>query len=557
MFVTKKNINGQDYYYLQKSVREGKQVRSEYIAYLGKDKTEAEAKAEQIKNQLQNNSVENPAITFEKPKQISVEELAMFCKRKGFVYPSGEIYGGQAGFWDLGHLGVELVNNIKKEWWKFHVQERDDFVGIDGAIITNPKVWEASGHVASFVEFAVKCKKCGYKTKVDKSELATAKCDKCKSEYENKGEFNPMFTTQVGPIKEEAVISYLRPETAQLIFANFKFIQENARLKLPFGVAQIGKSFRNELSPREFLFRSREFEQMEIEYFIAPDQPCPYMEETKAINITIFDEQMQKENKEPQLMNIFEAWRNKIIPTDWHAYWIAKEFEWFISLGANPFNFRARQHTANERSHYSKDTWDFEYNFPMGWKELQGFANRGDFDLSQHQKFSKTNMEIEHEGKKVLPHVVCEPSVGVGRATMVFMLDSYFVDDKRQNTVLKIHPKLAPIKAAVFPIIKEEQYEKIAEEIVKDLKKEFMCVYDRSGSIGRRYARNDEQGTPYCITVDDKSPQDQEVTIRDRDTTHQIRIKIKDVKSTLKKLINQEIDFDKAGKIVQTRIKEE
>ncbi len=556
-FITKKKIAGKEYYYLQKSIREGNKVKSKMVAYLGKDLKEAEKKAEQIKNQITNETKPTPKQKSKlEHKQITIEELAMFCKRKGFVYPSGEIYGGLGGFWDFGHLGTELKNNIKRQWWIYHVQTREDIVGIDGSIITNPKVWEASGHVSSFVDIAVVCKKCGYKTKIDKHELKTAKCDKCKGEYENKGEFNPMFTTQIGPIKEDSQTAYLRPETAQLIFANFKLVQENARLQLPFGIAQTGKAFRNEISPREFLFRDREFEQMEIEYFIEPKTVCPYMEEIKGTPILILNEEMQKKNKPAILMDLHEAYKKKIIKTDWHAYWIAKEYEWFTSLGANPSNFRIRQHTSDEKSHYAIDTWDLEYKFPMGWRELQGFANRSDFDLKQHQEHSKTNMElIDEKGKKFLPHVVCEPSLGVDRTFLVFLLDNYFHDPIRNNIVLKLNPKLAPIKAAIFPIIKKPEYEELAMSIVQDLNKEFNVLYDKSGSIGRRYSRNDEIGTPYCITIDDKSPKQKDVTIRDRDTTEQIRVKIKDVKSTIQKLINQEIKFKDAGKLVKTRIK--
>ena len=554
-FIVKKKISGKEYYYLQKSVREGNKVKSKVVAYLGKDFDIAKKKAEEIRGQIESGSTSRKITSKLEHKQITIEELANFCKRKGFVYPSGEIYGGLGGFWDFGHLGVELKNNIKKQWWKFHVLEREDIVGIDGAIITNPKVWEASEHVSSFVDIAVVCKKCGYKTKIDKHELKTAKCDKCKGEYENKGEFSPMFTTQVGPIKEDSTLAYLRPETAQLIFSNFKLVQENARLQLPFGIAQIGKSFRNEISPREFLFRAREFEQMEMEYFFAPKMKCPHMEEIKEIQILVYDEISQKKNKEPQLMDLYDAYKKRIIKTDWHAYWIAKEYEWFISLGANPNNFRIRQHTSDEKSHYAIDTWDLEYKFPMGWRELQGFANRGDFDLKQHQEHSKTNMEMNYDGKKVLPHVVCEPSLGVGRAFLVFLFDNFFYDESRKNIVLKLNPKLAPIKAAVFPIIKKPEYEELAIKITNDLKKEFNIVYDKSGSIGRRYSRNDEIGTPYCITIDDKSLKNKDVTIRDRDTTKQIRVKIKELKDILRKLINNELKFEEAGKVVKTRVK--
>jgi glycyl-tRNA synthetase len=545
MFITKKKISGKEYYYLQKSVREGDKVISKSIAYLGKDKEEAEKKAEQIKKEMEipnEKKVENILIK----KDIDVEELAGFCKRKGFVYPSGDIYGGLAGFWDFGHLGNELKNNILKEWWDYHVKQRDDVVGIDGSIITNPKVWEASGHVGSFVDVAVVNKKTGEKTKVDRHEVESLD----KDVWEVKGEFNPMFTTQIGPINDESSLAYLRPETAQLIFANFKLIQENTRMKLPFGIAQFGKSFRNEISPREFLFRAREFEQMEIEYFIESSMECPHMEEVKGTNILIYDENTQKKNKEPQLMDLYDAWKEKIIKTDWHAYWIAKEYEWFLSLGVNSDNLRVRQHTSDEKSHYAIDTWDLEYKFPMGWRELQGFANRGDFDLKQHQEYSKSSMEIDDNGNKVLSHVVCEPSLGMGRAFMVFMFDSYYFDEKRNNTVLKLNPRLAPVKAAVFPIIKSPEYEEIAQEILIDLRKEFNVNYDKSGSIGRRYARNDEIGTPFCITIDDKSLKEKNVTIRDRNTTKQIRVKINDLRDILRKLIYQDIKFEEAGRLI-------
>tara|TARA_Y100000310_G_C20661182_1_gene804877 strand:- start:724 stop:2391 length:1668 start_codon:yes stop_codon:yes gene_type:complete len=555
MHIVKKNISGHDYYYLNKSVREGNKVKSVNIAYLGKDRAEAEKKADEIRKKMDRDEVVKEVKESEKKKEIkavnlNIEEMMNFCKRKGFVYPSAEIYGGFGGFWDFAHLGSELKKNLKDSWWKYHVHERRDVVGIDGAIITNPKVWEASGHVGSFVDIAVVCKKCKNKTKIDKHEVGKVKCDKCGGEYENKGEFNPMFTTQVGPIKEDSVLSYLRPETAQLIFADYKLVQENARLQLPFGIAQMGKSFRNEISPREFLFRSREFEQMEIEYFIEEGIKCPYMEECKGVDILIYDENMQKKEKKPELMDLYDAWKKKIIKTDWHVYWIAKEFEWFLNLGAKAENFRIRQHGSDEKSHYAIDTWDIEYKFPMGWRELQGFANRGNFDLTQHQKYSKKSMEIVNEdNKKVLANVVCEPSLGVERAFLVFMFDAYSQNEKGE-IVLRLNPKLAPIKAAVFPIVKQEEYIEISDNIVDDLKKEFNVIYDKSGSIGRRYARNDEVGTPFCITIDDKSPKNKDVTIRDRDTTKQIRVKIKDLREILRDLINGEIKFEKAGKLI-------
>jgi len=482
-------------------------------------------------------------------KKISIDELTTFCKRRGFVYPSAEIYGGFSGFYDYGHLGVELKNNIKQAWWKFHVKSRKDIAGIDGSIITNPKVWKASGHIESFVDVAVVNKKTKEKKKVDKHEV-----ENLSEDWIVKGEFNPMFTTQAGPVKEESTLTYLRPETAQLIFTNFKAVQENARLKLPFGIAQIGKAFRNEISPREFLFRLREFEQMEIEYFIAPKQPCPYkIGNTK---ISVLSSEMQKQNKEAIKMKISEALSKSIIKRDWHAYWIEQELLWFINLGADIHNFRIRQHLPKELSHYSSDTWDLEYKFPMGWRELQGFADRGTYDLNQHAKASSKKMEIiDPQQGRILPEVVCEPSLGVERTLLVFMFDAYHHDKNRNNIILKLSPKLSPIKAAIFPIVKtDEKVVKLAKEVYEDLKQEFNVSYDASGSVGRRYSRNDEIGTPLCITTDEQSKKDKTVTIRDRDTTQQIRIKISELKEVIRKVIAGE-NILKLGKKVDTRVK--
>ncbi|MFW5846769.1 MAG: glycine--tRNA ligase [Nanoarchaeota archaeon] len=485
-------------------------------------------------------------------ENLTIEDMANFCKQKGFVFNSGNIYGGLAGFWDFGPLGVELKNNIKKHWWNFHVQQREDIVGIDGAIITHPKVWEASGHVENFVDIAVICKNCKNKFKVDESELSSARCDKCNSnDLENKGKFIPMFTTSVGPIESDSLKAYLRPETAQLIFANFKNVLDTSRMKLPFGIAQIGKSFRNEIAPRNFLFRSREFEQMEIEYFIDPAkiETCPH--KIPNVEVLIYSSEMQLKNKKPVKMKISTALENKTIKLPWHAYWIAVELEWFFNLGANKNNFRIRQHLPDEKSHYATDTWDLEYNFPFGWKELQGIADRGCYDLSQHENNSKKDLKYfsEEKKKKISPIVISEPSLGVERAMLVFLFDAYR-KNKKGETVLRLLPQLSPIKASIFPIIKKTQYEKISQEIFNELKKEFNVAYDKSGSIGKRYARNDEIGTPYCITIDDKSPNKKDVTIRDRDTKKQIRVKISELKETLRKLIYQEIEFEKAGKII-------
>ncbi len=551
-FIVKKTIHGNNYYYLNENKREGDKVKTKTIAYLGKTKKEAEKRMREILNKDKKKTEGKEDAKKSKPekKDISIEDMAIFCKRKGFVYPSSEIYGGFAGFWDYGHLGVELNNNIKKEWWKFHVQGRDDIVGIDGSIITNPKVWKASGHVDSFNDVFVKCKKCGKENKLDESEVGKIKCG-CGGDYKVLGSFNLMFTTNVGPIKDNTNIAYLRPETAQLIFTNFKNVIENARMKLPFGIAQIGKSFRNEIAPRDFLFRTREFEQMEIEYFVDPHKKCPY--EIPDVDVLVYSAEMQEKGLEPKKMKLKTAYKNKIIKTDWHAYWIGQEFLWFTGLGADPDKFRIRQHVSDEKSHYALDTWDFEYKFPFGWRELHGMANRTDYDLKQHEKFSGKDLKIfdEETKQKILPHVVCEPSQGVGRAFLVFMFDAYYYDEERKNIVLKLHPKLAPIKAAIFPIVKNEKMVLIAKKIYNDLKNEFNVIYDESGSIGRRYSRNDEIGTPFCITIDGDSIKKKDVTIRDRDTTKQIRIRISELKDVLRKLINMEIDFEKAGKLVR------
>ena len=477
-------------------------------------------------------------------KKLSIEEMAIFCKKKGLVYPSGEIYGGLAGFFDFGPNCVEIRNNIKKEWWEFHVQEREDIVGIDGSIITNPKVWEASGHVKNFTDVYVKCKKCKKPNKIDKSEIGKVRCE-CGGEYEVIGDLNLMFKTNIGTV--EGSTAYLRPETAQLIFANFKLVSESSRMKLPFGIAQIGKAFRNEISPRDFLFRVREFEQMEIEYFVHPDnaRKCPFIKEVLKHKINILSEQAQKKNQKPKKMTIEQALKDKIINTEWLAYWLATEYKWFISLGANPDNFRIRQHVKDELAHYSSDCWDLEYNFPFGWKELEGIADRSDFDLKQHIKHSKKDLSIfdQETNKKIIPYVAAEPSLGVERTFLVFMFDAYNDDKKRGNIVLKLNPKLAPIKAGIFPLIGKPELEKLAKEIHTNLKKYFNVNYDRSGSIGRRYARADEIGTPFCITVDFDSLKDKTVTIRDRDTTKQVRIKIAELRDILRKLIDKEIEF--------------
>ena len=511
----------------------------------------------------------------EKPK-LTIEEMATFCKRKGFVYPNSEIYGGIAGFYDFGHLGVELKNNIKKEWWKTFVQQRDDVVGIDGSIVANPMVWKASGHVDGFTDVLVDCRKCGSRFRgdqliEDKLKIKThgmsleeisrilkekkLKCLKCGSELGEPKRFNLMFTTNVGPVQTSSSIAYLRPETAQIIFANFKLVQENARLKLPFGIAQIGKAFRNEISPRDFLFRMREFEQMEIEYFVHPEKQdeCHFLDEVLDYELNVLSAEMQKSNKKMEKITIKQCLNKKIIKTRWHAYWLALMHRRFVELGASPEHFRIRQHGKDELSHYALDTWDLEYEFPFGWKELQGLSNRTDFDLKQHMEHSKTDLSIfdEETKKKIIPHVICEPSQGIERAFLVFMFDAYNYDKSRDNVVLKLHPKLAPIKVGVFPLVsnKADVVNK-ARVVYDELKKEWPCTFDLSGSIGRRYSRADETGIYATVTIDFESLEDESVTIRARDTTEQIRVKTKDLREIISKFLNGE-KLGKLGKIVE------
>jgi len=498
---------------------------------------------------------------------ITIDEMATFCKKKGFVYPNSEIYGGMAGFFDFGPFGVDINNNIKSEWWKTFVQQRDDVYGIDGSIITHPSVWKASGHVDSFQDIMLTCTKCKHKERADLfieeklkkpmdgikagdvNRLVSEhkmKCPKCGSDFQESTDFNLMFSTRVGAKEGEDAIAYLRPETAQLMFANFKLVAESARAKLPFGIAQIGKAFRNEISPRNFLFRCREFEQMEIEYFIHPKkmQDCPYVDEIYSQKFNVLSAEMQEKNAKGKTMTAKEALSKKIIKTPWHAYWLAKSQRFYTDLGAKPDNFRIRQHLSTEKSHYALDTWDLEYRFPFGWKELLGIANRTDFDLQQHIKHSKKDLSLfdEESKTKVVPHVVAEPSYGVGRSFLVFMFDAYDDDKKRGNIVMHLHPRLAPVKVGVFPLVNKLNEQ--AKTVHDELKQCIPCTYDKSGSVGRRYARADELGIPFCVTVDFDTEKDKCVTIRDRDSTKQVRVKTDELMMKLHMLILGQIRFE-------------
>ncbi len=504
---------------------------------------------------------------------ISIDDIAAFCRRRGFVYPNSEIYGGLAGIFDYGPVGVELKNNIKKEWWKFHVQSREDTVGIDGSIISHPKIWKASGHSDSFEDIMVEDSKTKELFRADLlvEEFLKESMDgktreelwkliqqhKIKSHKGNelskpKG-FNLMFSTDVGP--KNPIKAYLRPETAQLIFTNFKLITENSRLKLPFGIAQIGKAFRNEIAPRNFLFRCREFEQMEIEYFTKPKETkCKFINEVEDYKLKIYSAEMQEKGSPEIEMTIKQALSKKIFKNEWHAYWLATEHKWFISLGINKDNLRIRQHNRKELAHYSSDCWDLEYKFPFGFKEVEGIADRSDYDLKQHIEHSKKDLSLfdDELKQKIVPYVVAEPSLGVDRAFLIFLFEAYEYNKERENVVLKLHPKLSPIKVGIFPLVKNKpQIVKKAREVYDFLKNEFVCDYDDSGSIGRRYSRQDEIGTFLGCTIDFETLKDKSVTLRDRDTTKQIRVKIDELKEIIKKLINEEIKFEKAGKLIK------
>ena len=495
-----------------------------------------------------------------KSQKSFIQEIARFCKEKGFVFPCCEIYGGFAGFYDYGPLGVELKRNIKEVWWKKFVTERDDIVGIDACTITPSIVWKASGHVESFTDPLVECKSCHKRFRADHliedilgiavdgikieqvNELIIKHkitCPKCGGELTSARAFNLMFKTHVGAVEEEANLAYLRPETAQLIFTNFKLVAKAARLKLPFGIAQIGRAYRNEISPRDFLFRMREFEQMEIEYFVHPEKinACPYLtDELLDFEMNILTAEMQEKGEEHKKMKLREILEKKIIKTAWHAYWLCIVYKWFVDLGIDKEKLRARQHLKEELSHYAIETWDIEYKFPFGWKEIHGLANRSDFDLKQHAKFSGKDLSIfdEETKKKVFPYVL-EPSQGVDRAFLAFIIDAY--TNEQDRVVLKIHPLLAPYKVAVFPLVKRDGLDEKAKQIHAMLKKKFASFYDEKGSIGRRYARQDEIGTPFCITIDYQTLEDETVTIRDRDTKEQIRVKISELESVLEKLV--------------------
>ncbi len=446
----------------------------------------------------------------------SLDEIVALCKRRGFIFPSSEIYGGVGSTYDYGHYGVLLKNNVKAEWWRSMLQERDDIVAIDSAIIQHPRVWEASGHLAGFSDPLVDCKACKLRFRADK--LEDSACGHKPSKRPGEGpdceltdsrEFNLMFETNVGPVRDSASVAYLRPETAQGIFINFKNVLQFARKKPPFGIAQIGKSFRNEITTGNFIFRTREFEQMEMEFFCPPE----------------------------------DAER-------WHEHWMAERVRWFTELGIQPENLILRAHGADELSHYSSATSDIEYRFPMGFSELEGIANRGDFDLRAHAEASGEKLEYfdQQTKERYVPHVI-EPAAGVDRAMLAFLVDAYEVEEieGRERTVLRLHPKLAPIKVAVLPLVSRDGMPERAREIFDSLRHRIPAEYDEGGSIGKRYRRQDEIGTPWGVTVDGQTADDDTVTLRDRDSLEQRRVPVDGLADALEVRLTEPWQSPKLG----------
>ena len=433
----------------------------------------------------------------------SFDDIVNLAKRRGFVFNSSEIYGGLGSAYDYGPLGVLLKNNIRDLWWKAMVQNRDDIVGLDAAILMSPKVWEASGHVENFTDPLVECKKCHERFRAD--DLPSTKCSKGGAhEFTEPKTFNLLMKTYLGPVEDSSAEVFLRGETCQGIYVNFKNILQSSRVKVPFGIAQIGKAFRNEITPGNFIFRMREFEQMEMQFFI-----------------------------------------NEADAPKWFDYWKEARMQWRKSLGINPDKLRFKEHGPDELAHYAKRAFDIEYEFPIGWKELEGIHNRGDWDLSRHQKFSGKDLSYfnEETKEKFIPWII-ETSAGLDRSFLAVLCDAYEevgTDDPLGRTegeiVLHFSPKIAPYKAAIFPLVKKAELVDTAKKIFEDLKNDYMVFYDETGSIGRRYRRQDEIGTPYCITVDFESLEDNAVTIRDRDTLKQERIKINEISDWLKNKI--------------------
>ena len=440
--------------------------------------------------------------------EVTMDKIVSLCRRRGFVFPSSEIYGGLGSTYDYGHYGVLVKNNIRARWLEAMVQERDDIVLIDSAVILHPRVWEASGHVEGFTDPLVDCRTCKLRFRADKLEDSQCgrKPSKRPGEYSEcdltePRQFNLMFETTVGPVAEAGARAFLRPETAQGIFINFKNVLQLARRRPPFGIAQVGKSFRNEITPGNFLFRVREFEQMEMEYFVPPGEA-----------------------------------------QQWYEYWLEQRFQWYLDLGLRRDMLRIREHDPEERSHYSSGTSDIEYLYPIGWQELEGVANRGDFDLTQHTEHSGTRLEwVGQDGERYTPHVI-EPAVSIERIFVAMLVDGYDeeVVADRDRTVLRLHPQIAPIKAAILPLIaKNDEMVSKARALQNELRHRYLVEYDDGGQIGRRYRRQDEIGTPWAFTIDDQTIEDDTVTVRERDSLAQERLPISGVLEWLENALEQ------------------
>ena len=435
-------------------------------------------------------------------KPLTMDTIVSLCRRRGFVFPSSEIYGGLGSTYDYGHYGVLTKNNIRALWFRAMVQERDDIVALDSSIILNPRVWEASGHVTGFTDPLVDCRTCKLRFRADQLELTSCGRKPSKRPGETPDcdlteprQFNLMFETHVGALQDESSIAYLRPETAQGIFINFKNVAQLARRKPPFGIAQVGKSFRNEITPGNFIFRLREFEQMEVEFFVPPADA-----------------------------------------DEWYAYWIDARRRWYLDLGLREKNLRVREHDEDERSHYSLATSDLEYLYPIGWQELEGVANRGEYDLTQHTRESGTKLEwIEQDGTRYTPYVI-EPAVSIDRIMLAFLCDAYHeeVVGDRERVVLRLHPRIAPVKAAILPLVpRDEGMAGRARALYEELRRYHPVEHDEGGQIGRRYRRQDEIGTPWAFTVDDQTLEDETVTVRDRDSLAQERLPLSGVREWL------------------------
>ncbi|HWP37322.1 MAG TPA: glycine--tRNA ligase [Gemmatimonadales bacterium] len=438
-----------------------------------------------------------------------MDKLVSLAKRRGFVFQSSEIYGGLGSVWDYGPLGVELKRNLRERWWRSMVQEREDIEGLDAAILMHPRVWEASGHVAGFTDPLTDCRQCKNRFRADDPRLKgtpgepTAQCPVCGSRGTLTAPrlFNLMFKTFMGPVEEEAAVVYLRPETAQGIYVNYLNVLQSSRQKVPFGIAQVGKAFRNEITPGNFIFRTREFEQMEMQFFVRPGE----------------DER-------------------------WFEYWREQRMAWHRALGITASKLQVHQHTKEELAHYAKVACDIQYEFPFGWQEFEGIHNRTDFDLARHQQFSGRKLEYVDTGtnERFTPYII-ETSLGLDRLLLVVLVDAYHEEKvgDEERVVLRLHPALAPIKAGVFPLVKKDGMPDVARNLFEDLKSRFPVFYDDSGSIGRRYRRQDEAGTPFGITVDGQTIEDRTVTIRDRDTLAQERVSLDQVTARLRDRLEQ------------------